>query len=145
MSSPTESHQTPVMSNGTSSSLVSSTGIPNDSQLFHMHSIITNFELSAPFFASCGDILLVCGRGKEERSSYFLCSYEIPSALVSSTSKQSLRKIISLSKKNVDQLEIIPKMKLVLVLGDGIISVFDIVSLNEICTVANNAALFTTT
>lgn len=144
MSLPIESHQTPAMSNDVSSLSVSNTGIPNDSQLFHMHSIINGFELSAPLFASCGDILLVCGRGKEEKNSYFLCSYEIPSGIVSSTSKQRLRKIIQLAKKSVGQLEIIPKMKLVLVLGDGIISVFDIVSLSEICAVANNAVLFTT-
>ena len=144
MSLPIESHQTSAMSNDASSLSVSNTGIPNDSQLFHMHSIISDFELSITLFASCGDILLVCGRGKEEKNSYFLCSYEIPSVIVSSTSKQCLRKIIQLAKKSVGQLEVIPKMKLVLVLGDGVISVFDIGSLTEICTVANNAVLFTT-
>ena len=111
----------------------------DDFQAFQMCPVTRDFKLSAELFASDGDIVLICGRGNQERPGMLLVSYEIPSTSI------RLLKVIKLTKKSVTQLETIPVLKIALLLGDGIVSLLDIDSLAEIITVpTNNVTLFST-
>lgn len=116
----------------------------DDFQSFQIRPVIRDFKLSAELFASNGDIVLICGRSNQEKQGMLLVSYEIPST-ASLPGSIRLLKVIKLTKKTITQLETIPVLKIALLLGDGIISLLDIDSLAEICTVSNNnVSLFAT-
>ncbi len=136
---------TTLTTNPPSSLTVYTNDVQDDFQAFQMRPVIRDFRLSAELFASNGDIVLICGKGNQEKQGMLLVSYEIPSTSVSIAASIRLLKVIKLTKKSVTQLETIPVMKIVLLLGDGIVSILDIDSLAEITTVStSNVTLFST-
>ncbi|CAF3581543.1 unnamed protein product [Adineta steineri] len=146
MSSPAKTVRSPTM---TSISTLGNTpgggDIQDDFQAFQMRAVIRDFKLTAEFFASNGDVVLICGRSNQEKQGMLLVSYAIPSTAISLSVSVRLLKVIKLTKKVVLQLETIPIFKLALLLGDGVVSLLDIDSLAEITSVpANNISLFTT-
>ncbi|CAF4650581.1 unnamed protein product [Rotaria sp. Silwood1] len=145
MSSPAKTTRTPTLTSLPPSSNIVVGDAQDDFQAFQMRPVIRDFKLAAELFASNGDIVLICGRSKEERQGMLLVSYEIPSAIASITASIRLVKVIRLTKKSVTQLETIPILKIALLLGDGTVSLLDIDSLVEIATVSNNSiTLFST-
>lgn len=142
MSLPTTSPLNRMMLNGTASLPVHVTEASDDSQAFKLNPVISDLELSGVLFASCGNILLVCGRGKQDKTSYYLCTYEIPSATLWLTAWPRLLKMTKLPLKTVTQLQTIRTMKFALLLGDGAVCVYDLESLEEICAISNNAVMF---
>jgi len=146
MASPAKSTRIPTMITNSSSPTASAGDVQDDFQAFQMRPVIRDFKLSAELFASNGDIVLICGKGSQEKQGMLLVSYEIPSTTFSSLPAAiRLLKVIRLTKKTVAQLETIPIMKIALLLGDGIVSILDIDSLVEIATVpGGNVTLFST-
>jgi hypothetical protein len=144
MNTPAKPARTLTMTTSSSSSTASTIDLQNDFQAFQMRSVIRDFKLTAELFASNGDIVLICGKGNQEKSGMLLVSYEIPSTALILASGIRLLKVIKLAKKTVTQLETIPIMKIALLLGDGILTILDIDSLAEIATVSNNVTLFAT-
>jgi hypothetical protein len=146
MTSPAKTTRTPTMTVAPSPTAISSTGdIQDDFQAFQMRPVIRDFKLTAELFASNGDIVLICGKGNQERQGMLLVSYEIPSTTASLSGSIRLLKVIKLTKRSVTQLETIPILKIALLLGDGIVSLLDIDSLAEIISVpTNNITLFST-
>jgi hypothetical protein len=131
--------------NSASPTTVSTGDVQDDFQAFQMRQVIRDFKLSAELYASNGDIVLICGKSNQEKQGMLLVSYEIPSTTTSLAQSIRLVKVVKLTKRSVTQLETIPIMKIALLLGDGVISVLDIDSLAEICTVStNNGTLFST-
>ena len=133
-----------MMINGTPSLPAHMMGASDDSQVFQMHPVISDLELSGVLFASCGNIIVVCGKGKHDKTSYYLCTYEIPSTNLWLTACPRLLKVTKSPTKSIIQLQTISTMKLALLLGDGAVSVYDIDALEEISGISNNAVLFTT-
>ncbi len=145
MASPVKSVRTPTMITTSSSPTTSAGDVQDDFQAFQMRPVIRDFKLSAELFASNGDIVLICGKGNQEKQGMLLVSYEIPSTTLSLAASIRLLKVIKLTKKSVIQLETIPIMKIALLLGDGIVSILDIDSLAEIATVpGGNVTIFST-
>ena len=145
MSSPGRNTRSSTMTVMPSTPSVPTSEGTDDCQAFQMRPVIRDFKLSAELFASDGDIVLICGRGNQERPGMLLVSYEIPSTSVSLSTSIRLLNVIKLTKKSVTQLETIPVLKIALLLGDGIVSLLDIDSLAEIITVpTNNVTLFST-
>jgi hypothetical protein len=144
MTTPAKPARTLTMTTSSSSATASTVDLQNDFQAFQMRSVIRDFKLTAELFASNGDIVLICGKGNQEKSGMLLVSYEIPSTALILASGIRLLKVIKLAKKTVTQLETIPIMKIALLLGDGILTILDIDSLAEIATVSNNVTLFAT-
>ncbi|UJR36280.1 hypothetical protein I4U23_029010 [Adineta vaga] len=145
MSSPAKTFRSPTVSNTPASPATSITDVQDDFQAFQLRPVIRDFKLSAELFASNGDIVLICGRGNQEKQGMLLVSYEISSTTASLAASVRLLKVIKLAKKSVTQLETIPILKIALLLGDGIVSLLDIDSLAEIATVTtNNVTLFST-
>ena len=139
MSSPGRNTRSSTMTVMPSTPSVPTSEGTDDCQAFQMRPVIRDFKLSAELFASDGDIVLICGRGNQERPGMLLVSYEIPSTSI------RLLKVIKLTKTSVTQLETIPVLKIALLLGDGIVSLLDIDSLAEIINVPiNNVTLFST-
>mgnify|MGYP001115369793 FL=1 len=146
-SSPARSMRTFTTTTASSSSSpsIATNDVTDDFQAFQMRPIIRDFKLSAELFASNGDIVLICGKGTQEKQGMLLVSYEIPSTTISIASSIRLLKVIKLTKKTVTQLQTIPNMKIALLLGDGIVTILDIDSLAEITTIpASNVTLFST-
>jgi hypothetical protein len=145
MASPVKSVRTPTMITTSSSPTTSAGDVQDDFQAFQMRPVIRDFKLSAELFASNGDIVLICGKGNQEKQGMLLVSYEIPSTTIALAASIRLLKVIKLTKKSVIQLETIPIMKIALLLGDGIVSILDIDSLAEIATVpGGNVTIFST-
>jgi hypothetical protein len=145
MASPVKSVRTPTMITTSSTPTTSAGDVQDDFQAFQMRPVIRDFKLSAELFASNGDIVLICGKGNQEKQGMLLVSYEIPSTTLSLAASIRLLKVIKLTKKSVIQLETIPIMKIALLLGDGIVSILDIDSLAEIATVpGGNVTIFST-
>jgi len=145
MASPVKSVRTPTMITNSSSPTTSAGDVQDDFQAFQMRPVIRDFKLSAELFASNGDIVLICGKGNQEKQGMLLVSYEIPSTTIALAASIRLLKVIKLTKKSVIQLETIPIMKIALLLGDGIVSILDIDSLAEIATVpGGNVTIFST-
>jgi hypothetical protein len=145
MSSPAKTARTATMTVVAAPATSSTSDVQDDFQAFQMRPVIRDFKLAAELFASNGDIVLICGKGNQEKQGMFLVSYEIPSTTVSLATSIRLLKVIKLAKKSVTQLETIPILKIALLLGDGIISLLDIDSLAEIATVpSGNVNLFST-
>ena len=116
-----------------------------DFSAFQVRVVIRDFKLSAELFASNGEIVLICGRNNQEKQGMLLVSYEIPASSSAFTAPIRLSKVQRLSKKTVSQLETVPILKIALLLGDGIISILDIDTLQELTTVpVNNITLFST-
>jgi hypothetical protein len=140
----------PARTNRTSpatASTASLTGSVNDSRddfsAYSMRPVIRDFKLLAQLFASNGDIVLICGKGNQDKQGMLLVSYEIPPTTASAQIR--LLKVAKLSQKSLTQLETVPVLKLALLLADGIVSLLDIDSLAEIATVSmNNTTLFAT-
>jgi len=145
MSSPAKTIRTPTMTAISTLPTTSTGDIQDDFQAFQMRAVIRDFRLTAELFASNGDIVLICGRGNQEKQGMLLVSYEISSTTISVAASVRLLKVIKLTKKSVTQLETIPILKIALLLGDGIVSILDIDSLADIATVATpNITLFAT-
>jgi hypothetical protein len=131
--------------NASSSSTILTGHAQDDFQAFQMRPVIRDFNLSAELFASNGDIIFICCKSSQEKQGMLLVSYEIPSTALPLAGSVRLLKMINLNKKCVTQLETIPIMKIVLLLGDGVVSLYDIDSLAEIATVkTSNVTLFST-
>jgi hypothetical protein len=134
-----------LTTNSSSSSAISPGDVQDDFQAFQMRAVIRDFKLAAELFASNGDIVLICGKGTQEKQGMLLVSYEIPSIASSLAASIRLVKVIKLTRKSVTQLETIPIMKIALLLGDGVVSLHDIDSLAEIISVQTpNVTLFST-
>jgi hypothetical protein len=145
MSSPGKSTRSPTMTFTPSPLIAPPSESTDDFQAFQMRPVIRDFKLAAELFASNGDIVLICGKGNQDRPGMLLVSYEIPSTSVSLSTSIRLLKVVKLAKKSVTQLETIPVLKIALLLGDGIVSLLDVDSLAEIITVpTNNVTLFST-
>ena len=124
--------------------MASTIEIENDFQFFQQRPVIRDFKLSAELFASCGDRVLVCGKSNLEKQGFLLVSYEIPSAALTAGSDIRLLKVVKLTQKSVQQLETIPILKIVLVLGDGHLTLLDLDTLAEISTISHDVSLFAT-
>ena len=144
MSTPTKSARAVTMTVNSTAPTVSTADVPDDFQAFQMRPVIRDFKLTAELFASNGDIVLICGKGNQEKSGMLLVSYEIPAPALAVASGIRLLKVIKLTKKSVTQLDTVPIMKIALLLGDGIVTILDIDSLAEITTIASNVILFST-
>ena len=117
----------------------------DDFAAFQMRPIIRDFKLNAELFASNGDIVLICGRGNQERQGMFLVSYEIPPVSAPQNAQIRLTKVSRLSRRAVTQLETVIPSRLALLLGDGTVALLDVHTLAEIAIVpVNNAVLFAT-
>lgn len=132
-----------------SSSNAATTPTRNDSQddfaAFELRPVIRDFKLSGELFASNSDILLIYGKGTGEKQGNLLVSYELPSEPSSTSGGIRLLKILRLMRKVATQLETVPIMKLVLMIVDGIVTLYDIDSLAELATVKTpRVVLFTT-
>ncbi len=144
MSSPAKPNRSVTLTTNNSSPTVQTGDLQDDFQAFQMRSVIRDFRLAAELFASNGDIVLICGKGTQEKQGMLLVSYDIPSAALSLASNIRLVKVIQLKKKIVTQLETIPIMKIALLLGDGIVTILNIDTLAEITNIPSNIILFTT-
>lgn len=140
---PRAHRSSPLVPNNSSPS-VSTSDLQDDFQAFQLRSVIRDFILSAELFASNGDIVLICGKGNQEKQGMLLVSCDIPSAALALTSNIRPVKVIKLTKRTVTQLETIPIMKIALLLGDGVVSILDIDTLGELTTVSSNGILFAT-
>ncbi|CAF0741235.1 unnamed protein product [Didymodactylos carnosus] len=127
-----------------SPALATTTDISTDFQAFQVRPVIKDFRLAAELFASNGDVVLICGKEKQERQGMLLVAYEIQSRgsgnlstdyTSASTASVRLLKVVRINKKAVTQLETVPIIKLALLLGDGVLSLLDIDSLVEMATV----------
>ena len=143
MSSSSRFYRSPTVT-GNTPTAAASADLQEDFQAFQSRSVIRDFKLAAELFASNGDIVLICGKGSQEKQGMLLVSYEIPSAALSLAANIRLVKVVKLTKKTVSQLETIPALKIALLLGDGALTMLDIDTLAELMTVSNNASLFAT-
>jgi len=117
----------------------------DDFSAFRVRPVIRDFKLNAELFASNGDIVLICGRGNQERQGMFLVSYEIPPASAPPSAQIRLARVNRISKRTVTQLETVIPLELALLLGDGTVTLLDVHTLTEITSVpVNNAAVFAT-
>ncbi|CAF1187062.1 unnamed protein product, partial [Didymodactylos carnosus] len=146
------------MSSPTASTILSSpmmstmNDIPTDFQAFQTRTIIKDFRLSAELFASNGDVVLICGKEKQEKQGILLVAYEVQSRSSGSVSNDytpplsssvRLLKVVRINKKTVTQLETVPIIKLALLLGDGVLSLLHIDSFIEMAAVPlTNLTLF---
>lgn len=133
-----------VTNNAPATAATSSTDLQDDFQAFQSRSVIRDFKLVAELFASNGDIVLICGKGNQDKQGMLLVSYEIPAAALTLAANIRLVKVVKLTKRTVSQLETIPSLKIALLLADGAVSMLDIDTLAEFMTVSNNASLFAT-
>ncbi len=143
MTSPAKLIRPLTLTTNSSPSNVSTGDVQDDFQAFQMRPVIRDFRLTAELFASNGEIVLICGKGNQEKSGMLLVSYAIPSTALSAAASIRLLKVIKLTRRTVTQLETIPIMRIALLLGDGTVGILDIDTLGEIATVPNsNYTLF---
>ena len=145
MSSPTKTNRPITVATAAPHSNTSINDIQDDFQAYQMRPVIKEFKLSAELFASNGDVVLICGKGNQAKQDMLLVSYEIPPTATSSPASIKLLKVIKLTKKSVTQLETIPILKLALLLGDGVVGLYDIDSLAEISTVPTTSVILFST
>lgn len=145
MSSLTKSNRTLTMTTNNTTPTTTGGDVQDDFQAFQTRQIIRDFRLAAELFASTSDIVLICGKGVQEKQGMLLVSYEIPPANAPISAAIRLLKVIRLNRRTVTQLETIPIMKIALLLGDGNVSLYDSDSLAEIANVpVNTITLFST-
>ena len=118
---------------------------PNGLELFRKHLVLSDLPLSLELFASHGDMVFICGKDNQRKEGFMLVAYEIPSVVASFACNIRLFKTIRLDKKKIQQLETVSALKILLLLADGIITIYDVNSLIEIGLISNNTAFFTTT
>lgn len=114
----------------------------NGFEFFQKRLVLNDLQLSVELFASHGDMLFICGKENRPKGGFLLVVYEIPIAVLSFACNTRLSKTIRLEKKRVQQMETVSSLKILLLLADGMITIYDVNSLNEIGLISKNVSFF---